>query len=83
VRVLDRGPELSALVTFTVKNSNSGLIISELLKRKINAVPTFRAFGLIDFDEKGVDWAIRVSPHYYNTLEELEIFIASLKEIIR
>ena len=83
VRVLDRGPELSALVTFTVKNSKPGLIISELLKRKINAVPTFRAFGLIDFDEKGVDWAIRVSPHYYNTLGELEIFIASLKEIIK
>ena len=83
VRVLDRGPELSALVTFTVKGSEPGLIISELLNRKINAVPTFRAFGLIDFDEKGVDWAIRVSPHYYNTLEEIEIFIASMKEIIK
>jgi selenocysteine lyase/cysteine desulfurase len=83
VRVLDRGPEVSGLVTFTVKDSNPRLIISELLKRKINAVPSFRAFGVIDFDEKGVDWAIRVSPHYYNTTEELETFIASMKEIIK
>ncbi len=26
----------------------------------------------IDFPQKGVTWALRVSPHYYNTEEEVE-----------
>jgi selenocysteine lyase/cysteine desulfurase len=82
VRVLDRGPEQGALVTFTVEGSDPVLIVSELLKRKINVVPSYRAFGLIDFDEKGVTWAVRASPHYYNTVEEIDIFIEGVKEII-
>lgn len=83
VRVLDRGPEVGGLVTFTVSASKPEFIVSELLKRKINVVPSYRAFGIIDFDEKGVEWAVRASPHYYNTLEEIETFIESVKEIVK
>jgi selenocysteine lyase/cysteine desulfurase len=83
VRVLDRGPELAGLVTFTVGKSDPTFIVNELARRKINVVPSYRAFGVIDFDEKGVKWAIRASPHYYNTLNEVETFIESIKEIIR
>jgi selenocysteine lyase/cysteine desulfurase len=82
IRVLDRGAEQGGLVTFTVEDSDPVFIVSELLKRKINVVPTYRAFGLIDFDEKGVKWAVRASPHYYNTLNEIDTFIESVKEII-
>jgi selenocysteine lyase/cysteine desulfurase len=82
IRVLDRGTEQGGLVTFTVKDSDPALIVSELLRRKINVVPTYRAFGLIDFDEKGVKWAVRASPHYYNTLNEIDTFIECVKEII-
>jgi selenocysteine lyase/cysteine desulfurase len=82
IKVLDKGPEVGGLVTFYVQGSEPRYIVSELLKQKINVVPSFRAFGIIDFDEKGVDWAIRASPHYYNTTEELDIFIESIKKII-
>jgi selenocysteine lyase/cysteine desulfurase len=82
IKVLDKGPEVGGLVTFHVQGSEPRNIVSELLKRKINVVPSFRAFGIIDFDEKGVEWAIRASPHYYNTIDELDIFIQSIKEII-
>jgi selenocysteine lyase/cysteine desulfurase len=44
-------------------------------------VPSYRAFGVIDFDEKGVEWAVRASPHYYNTVEEIDTFSSSLIEI--
>lgn len=83
VRVLDKGPELAGLVTFTVVGGDPVHIVGELLKRKINVVPSYRAFGLIDFDEKGVQWAIRASPHYYNTVDELQNFIGCLQEIIK
>ncbi|SJZ49189.1 Selenocysteine lyase/Cysteine desulfurase [Chitinophaga eiseniae] len=82
VRVLDRGPEKGGLVTFHVEGSDPLHIVNGLLKRKINVVPSYRAFGLLDFDDKGVKWAVRASPHYYNTVEEIDAFIASLKEII-
>ena len=82
VRVLDKGPEVGGLVTFTVDDSNPKYIVDELLKRKINVVPSFRNFAVIDFDEKGVKWAIRASPHYYNTVEEIDLFIDAVKEII-
>ncbi|CAA9200469.1 aminotransferase class V-fold PLP-dependent enzyme [Flavobacterium collinsii] len=82
VRVLDKGPELGALVTFTVEDSQPGFILDELLRRKINVVPSFRNFAVIDFDEKGVEWAIRVSPHYYNTFEEVDLLIKAVEEIV-
>lgn len=82
VRVLDKGPEVCGLVTFHVQGSDPKYIVSELLKRKINVVSSYRAFGIIDFDEKGIEWAVRASPHYYNTIDELDIFIQSINEII-
>lgn len=82
VRVLDRGPELGGLVTFFVEDSQPKFIVDELLKRKINVVPSFRNFAVIDFDEKGVKWAVRASPHYYNTFDEIDLFIEAVKEIV-
>lgn len=81
LRVLDRGPEQGGLVTFHIEGAEPVHIVKELLNRKINVVPSFRAFGVIDFDEKGVQWAIRASPHYYNTLDEIEYFVEELKLI--
>jgi selenocysteine lyase/cysteine desulfurase len=82
VRLLDKGLELSALVTFTVDGADPKYLLEELLERKINVVPSFRNFAIIDFDEKGVEWALRVSPHYYNTYEEIDLLIEAVKEII-
>jgi selenocysteine lyase/cysteine desulfurase len=82
VRVLDKGPELGGLVTFTVKGAQPQYLVNELLKRKINVVPSYRNFAIIDFDEKGVEWALRASPHYYNTQEEIQAFLSALKDII-
>ncbi len=83
VRIFDRGLEKGGSVTFHVAGSGPEFIVHELHKRKINVVASYRAYGLIDFDEKGVEWVIRASPHYYNTITEIEIFIEALKEIIK
>jgi selenocysteine lyase/cysteine desulfurase len=82
IRVLDKGPELGGLVTFNVKGQSPDYLIKELLKRKINVVPSYRKFAVIDFDEKQVDWAIRASPHYYNTKDEVGEFIAVMKDLV-
>ncbi len=82
VRVLDRGPELGGLVTFSVQGGDPVHLTQELLKRKINVVPSYRKFAVIDFDEKKIDWALRASPHYFNTTDELDQFIEAVKEIV-
>lgn len=82
VTVLDRGPEVGGLVTFNVKGSEPTYLVNELLKRKINVVASYRNFAVIDFDEKQVEWAIRASPHYFNTRDEIETFLGAIKEII-
>ena len=83
VRVLDRGPELGGLVTFHVKDSDATQITQKLLARKINVVSSPRSVAVIDFDEKKVPWAIRASPHYYNTKDEIDQFIEELKQVTK
>lgn len=81
VKVLDKGDELGGLVTFHVERSDPKYLVNELLKRKINVVPSYRAFAVMDFDEKGVEWAIRASPHYYNTIDEIDLLVQALNEL--
>ena len=81
IRVLDRGPQLGGLVTFTVAGGDPDRIVKALLQRRINVVASYRRFAVIDFDEKGVEWAIRASPHYYNEESEVDALIDAVKEI--
>jgi selenocysteine lyase/cysteine desulfurase len=46
-------------------------------------VSSLREFGIYDFDAKGVSTAVRLSPHYYNTEEEVDAAVAALGEILR
>ena len=82
VKVLDRGPEVGGLVTFAIKQSTPDSITKKLLDKKINVVATYRNYAVIDFDEKKVEWAIRASPHYYNTKDEIDQFIEEMKKIL-
>ncbi|HEX9513220.1 MAG TPA: aminotransferase class V-fold PLP-dependent enzyme [Puia sp.] len=82
IRVLDKGTEISGLVTFTVDGKEPDHLVHELLKRHINVVPSYRNFAVIDFDEKKVQWAIRASPHYYNTPEEIAIFLDTVETMV-
>ena len=80
--VLDKGPELGGLVTFTVPGSDPAYLTEQLRQRKINVVPSYREFAVIDFDAKNVKWAIRASPHYYNTMDEIDQFVDAVKQLI-
>lgn len=66
----------------TVRGLEPKHLVNELLKRKINMVPSYRNFAVIDFDEKQVERAIGVSPHYFNTMDEINEFLYALKQII-
>lgn len=72
VRVLDEGKKLCGIVTFHINGRNPLEIKTQLDKRGINCSLAFRRNAVIDFDRKGVSWAIRFSPHYYNTEVEID-----------
>ena len=38
--------------------------------------------AVIDYEQKGVDGSLRVSPHYFNTEQELATLVAALEELL-
>ncbi len=82
IRVLDRGSELGAIVSASVSGHDPASLVRALRSRGVNTSSQTRLDAVLDYDEKGVGGALRVSPHYYNTVEELETFLGHLGEIV-
>jgi selenocysteine lyase/cysteine desulfurase len=83
VRVLDRGPELCAIATAAFEGRNGKDLKLALRGRGINTSSPEREDAVIDMDEKGTGSALRISPHYYNTKEEIDTAVEALEEILR
>jgi selenocysteine lyase/cysteine desulfurase len=83
VRVLDRGPELCAIVTVAVAGRNTTDIKLELRRQGINTSSPQREDAVIDMDEKRTESALRISPHYYNTREEVDTAVEALDVILK
>lgn len=81
-RVLDRGTTRCALVTVAFDTVEAATIQRFLLARGVNSVLSVREFGRFDFGEKAVEVAIRLSPHYYNTEEEIETALEAIEEAL-
>jgi selenocysteine lyase/cysteine desulfurase len=50
-------------------------------RRRINSVVSLREYAQYDFAEKGVESCLRLSPHYYNTEEEVAQVVSAVAEI--
>lgn len=82
VRVLDRGGELGAIVTCDPAGRPAAEIKLALRARGINTSSPGREDAVIDMDAKGASSAIRLSPHYYNTAEEIDTAVEALRELL-
>jgi selenocysteine lyase/cysteine desulfurase len=78
VRVLDRGTTKCAIVTVEVHGRDAAEIVQELREWGINTSLTARDFAVLDMDDKHATSAVRISPHYYNTREEIDMFVRSI-----
>jgi len=83
LRVLDRGPQLCAIVTVEIDGLDALDVVRELRKRGINTSASLRGYAVIDMDEKKASSAVRISPHYYNTYEEIDAVVLALEEILK
>jgi selenocysteine lyase/cysteine desulfurase len=82
VRVLDRGPELCAITTIAVDGRDTGDIKLALRSRGINTSSPHREDAVIDMDEKQTASALRISPHYYNTQEEIDTAVEAIRDVV-
>jgi selenocysteine lyase/cysteine desulfurase len=81
IRALDRGDELAAIVTVQVAGWDATELSKQLRTRGINTSASLRAYAVIDMDGKGAESALRLSPHYYNTEEEIDRVVEELKAV--
>ncbi len=81
IRVLDRGRELAAIVTVEVAGWDATELSKLLRTRGINTSASLRAYAVIDMDEKRAASGLRLSPHYYNTEEEIERVVEELRTL--
>lgn len=81
VRVLDRGNELAAIVTAEIAGRDARELVEILRQRGINTSASLREYAVIDMEEKRAATALRLSPHYYNTDEEIASAVAALQTL--
>lgn len=83
VQVLDRGDRRCAVVTAAVAGRTGHEVMRELAAEGINAVATLREFAIHDFGPRGVESGVRLSPHYYNTEDEVDAALAVIERTAR
>jgi selenocysteine lyase/cysteine desulfurase len=81
VRILDRGRELCGIVSVSIDGWDPQDLLTALRARRIHANAQIRAYAVIDYDDKGLGASMRLSPHYYNTEEEIGTVLDSIRRI--
>ncbi|MDB5241764.1 MAG: class aminotransferase, partial [Spirosoma sp.] len=70
--LLDRGSQQSSILTFHTEQQSLSVLETALRRGRVVFTVQYPYFALIDFRQKGVDWVIRLAPHYFNTLAEMD-----------
>jgi selenocysteine lyase/cysteine desulfurase len=71
-KVMDQGKELAGIVTLFHPDLEGSAVHSQLQSKGINSSVAGVYNAVIDMHNKGIFWALRLSPHYYNTEDEID-----------
>jgi cysteine desulfurase/selenocysteine lyase len=77
----DLGQRKSGIVTFTVEGQDPMAIMTRLSEQHINVTVGRKEIARLDLEHRGLDQVIRASPHYFNTPEEVDRFVAAIAEL--
>ncbi|MFK7979619.1 MAG: aminotransferase class V-fold PLP-dependent enzyme [Saprospiraceae bacterium] len=72
VTTFDKGSRTANILTFRKGDKSPEQIQEVFDNNKIYHNVSTKNWGVIDYAKKGVDWTIRLSPHYFNTLAEMD-----------
>ena len=80
IQITDQGGKLGAIVTFYVPGQDPQELLQQLRAVSIHGSISWGDYARYDMGRKAVPWVLRWSPHYYNTIEEVE---KATKEIFK
>jgi len=72
VKLYDKGSKKCNILTFNKHHKSLEEITTALKSNHVFFSVSDKHWGVIDFEKKGVEWLIRLSPHYFNTIEEID-----------
>ena len=72
---------LCNIITFRVGDLPLEILQTALNNAKVNYSVTSKVMAQLDFAHKGIEWALRFSPHYYNTKEEVDTVVEVLSKL--
>lgn len=81
--VWDWGNRLSSIVTFSGPDGDLEKIQQVLKENNVYFSVTYKNSALIDFTNKNIHGIVRLSPHYFNTMEEIETVSEILKNSLK
>ena len=81
VQCFDRGSRRAAILTFRKAGKSLEATCTYLDAHEVYYSVVQQSSAQYDFGKKGIDWAIRLSPHYFNTPEEVERLGAIVKAL--
>jgi selenocysteine lyase/cysteine desulfurase len=82
VRNLDQGTLRCGITSYTIDHAHPDALKAMLAQQHINVTIPRWNNAVIDFTAKNVTWALRVSPHYYNTEAEIEMLVEALRSML-
>lgn len=80
IKVYDKGSKLSNLITFDIPNKNFEDLRLLLDTHKVYYSVANIESARIDFNKKGVKKAIRLSPHLFNTPDEIDKLLSIINQ---
>ena len=83
IEVADRGERLGGIVTANVEGWKPELLHQALMNHHINCSISHKRAAVIHAPHDKVPWALRLSPHYYNTEEEIESVVETLGMLLQ
>jgi selenocysteine lyase/cysteine desulfurase len=78
-QIWDQGNNLSSIITFCGPDGDLVDIQKVLKENNVFFSVTYKNSALIDFTNKNINGIVRLSPHYFNTVEEIEKVSEMLK----
>lgn len=82
IQLMDWGAQLGAIVTFHIPGQDPKKLLDQLREENIHSSISWGNYAHYDMGRKNVPWVLRWSPHYYNTIEEVEKATKKIFKII-
>lgn len=82
VTLHDLGPDPAAIVTFSVAGHEADAIKAGLTKAGINVSVSAPSSTLLDAEARHLPALARASPHYYNTVDEIDRMAAEVQRLV-